>query len=231
MQTKTNTTPGKSQSEEDLDTSPEPPTIKRPGTIGRGRPRLTRDHIAPASDNTPGKQHNTGTGTLTINTDQMSESDIDQTIKDSTQSGQEIQIRDNSGKVLFFNNEKIENKLDLSELELASNLSSRTEIEKDIEQLENANLRRSKRLTKTNPIVRLNNPVKQSDYRKHSKTTQPVTTLRMLTGNAGARRRGRPVNRPKGTTSPQPEAQPASHGTQEKTNNYLTFTLKLTSIQ
>ena len=96
----------------------------------------------------------------------MSEFDIDQTIKDSTQSGQEIQIRDNSGKVTFYNNEKTENKLDISELELASNLSSSIETENDLEQLENTNLRRSKRLTKTNPIVRLNNPVNQSDYRK-----------------------------------------------------------------
>ena len=86
-QTKTNTTPRKSQSEGDTGTSPEPPTSKQQGTIGRGRPRLTRDITARASDNTPGKQNNTGTGTLTIltiNTDQMSESDIDQTIKDST---------------------------------------------------------------------------------------------------------------------------------------------------
>ena len=66
----------------------------------------------------------------------MSESDIDQTIKDSTQSGQEIQIRDDSGKVTFYNNEKTEKKLDTSELELVSNLSSSTEIENDLEQLE-----------------------------------------------------------------------------------------------
>ena len=179
-QSKANTTPGKSQSEEDLDTSPEPPTTKRTGTIGRGRPRMTRDRTASASsDNTSGQQNNPGMGTLTINTDQMSDSDKDQTKRDSTQSGQEIQIRDSSGKVTIFNNNKRENKLDLSELELASNLSSGTEIhrEKDIEQLENANLRRSKRLTKPNPIVRLNNSVNQSDYRRHSKTTQPVTTF------------------------------------------------------
>ena len=151
-------TPEKFPSEEDLDTSPEPPTTKRTSTIGRGRPRITRESTSP--DNTPGQQNNTGTGTLTIITDKMSEFDIDQTIKDSTQSGQEIQIRDNSGKVTFYNNkEKTENKLDTSELELVSNLSSSTEIENDLEQLENTNLRRSKRLTKTNPIVSINNPV------------------------------------------------------------------------
>ena len=216
--TKTNNNPRKSHTEEDTDTSPEPPTIKRQGTIGRERPRLTRNNTAPASNNTPDKQNNTGTGTLTINADQMLESDIDKTIKDSTQSRQDIQIKDKSGKVPFDNNKKKENDLDLSELELASNLSSSTEIEKDTEQLENENLRRSKSLTKTNPIVRLNNPVNQSDYRKHSKTTQPVTTSRMLRRNARGKQRGRPINRPKYKTSPQPEKQHASHGTPEKTS-------------
>ena len=109
-QDKSKHSPEKSPSEEDLDTSPEPPTTKRTSTIGRGRPRITRESTPPTPDNTPGQQNNTGTGTLTINTDQMSEFDIDQTIKDSTQSGQEIQIRDNSGKVTFYNNEKTENK-------------------------------------------------------------------------------------------------------------------------
>ena len=103
---KTNNTPRKSQSEEDTDTSPEPPTIKQQGTIGRGRPRLTRDNTTPASNNTPDRQNNTGTGTLTINTDQMSVSDIDQTVKDSIQSGQEIQIKDDSSKVPFDNYKK-----------------------------------------------------------------------------------------------------------------------------
>ena len=40
----------------------------------------------------------------------------------------------------------------------------------------------------------------------------------MLKRNAGARQRGRPINRPKFTTSPQPEKQHASHGTPEKTS-------------
>ena len=147
----------------------------------------------------------------------MSEFDIDQTIKDSTQSGQEIQIRDNSGKVTFYNNEKTENKLDTSELELVSNLSSSTEIENDLEQLENTNLRRSKRLTKTNSIIRLNNPVNQSDYRKHCKATQSANTTGILRGDAGAKRRGQLVKRKKDTPNPQPGKQQASHGTPEKT--------------
>ena len=214
-QDKSKHSPEKSPSEEDLDTSPEPPTTKRTSTIGRGRPRTTRESTSP--ENTPGQQNNTGTGMLTINTNQMSEFDIDQTIKDSTQSGQEIQIRDDSGKVTFYNNEKTENKLDTSELELVSNLSSSTEIENDLEQLENTNLRRSKRLTRTNPIVRLNNPVNQSDYRKHGKTTQPATTTGMPRGDAGAKRRGQPGKRQKGTHNPQPKKQQAAHGTPEKT--------------
>ena len=202
-QDKSKHSPEKSPSEEDQDTSPEPPTTKRTSTIGRGRPRTTRESTSP--DNTTGQQNNTGTGMLTINTNQMSEFDIDQTIKDSTQAGQEIQIRDDSSKVTFYNNEKTENKLDTSELELVSNLSSSTEIENDLEQLENTNLRRSKRLTRTNPIVRLNNPVNQSDYRKHGKTTQPATTTGMPRGDAGAKRRGQPVKRQKGTHNPQPK--------------------------
>ena len=62
-----------------------------------------------------------------------------------------------------------------SELELLSNLSSSTEIEQETKE---HNLRRSKRLTKTNPIVRRNNPV-PSDYRNYSqKTKQPGNNTR-----------------------------------------------------
>ena len=105
-QDKSKHSPEKSPSEEALDTSPEPPTTKRTSAIGRGRPRITRESTPPTPDKTPGQQNNTGTGTLTINTDQMSEFDIDQTKEDSTQSGQEIQIRDNSGKVHFTTTKK-----------------------------------------------------------------------------------------------------------------------------
>ena len=70
-------------------------------------------------------------------------------------------------------------------------------------------------LTKTNPIVILNNAGKQSDYRKHSKTTQAVITSRVH----GREQRGRPVNRPRRTTYPQPEIQHAFHGTPEKTSS------------
>ena len=64
--------------------------------------------------------------------------------------------------------EEEEDELENSELELLSNLSSSTEIEQENKE---HNLRRSKRLTKTNPITRLNNPV-PSDYRKYRQKAQ-----------------------------------------------------------
>ena len=121
----------------------------------------------------------------------MSDSDIEQIISDTQQSGQDLHIKDTSGKVTYNTFEKrIE-----SDLELASNLSSSTEIEKEIEHIEEANIRRSKRLTKTNPIVKLNNPIKQTDYRKHRKTAESVTTTRHNRRKAGAGQRRKPVDR------------------------------------
>ena len=48
-------------------------------------------------------------------------------------------------------------------------MSSSTEIEQETKE---HNLRKSKRLTKTNPIIRLNNPV-PSDYSKYRQKAQP----------------------------------------------------------
>ena len=62
-------------------------------------------------------------------------------------------------------------RLQTSELELASNLSSSTGIETDIIAEEEKNNRKSKRLTKTSHIVRYNNPICQ-DYRKHRKKAE-----------------------------------------------------------
>ena len=53
---------------------------------------------------------------------------------------------------------------------------------------------------------------------KHSKTTLPATTSKTIRRNAGVKRRGRPINHPKHTTSPKPEKQHASHGTPEITS-------------
>ena len=62
-----------------------------------------------------------------------------------------------------------------SELEVVSNFSSSTEIEQETKE---HTLRSSKRLTKTNPIVRLNNAV-PSDYRNYSqKIKQPGNNTR-----------------------------------------------------
>ena len=109
----------------------------------------------------------------------MTDEVIDRAIKDAREANTEIHIRDSKGKV-FQNNfenltrgeqeEGIEKIDEPSDQELLSNLSSSTEIEPETKE---HNLRRSKQLTKTNPIVRLNNPV-SSDYGKYvRKTKQP----------------------------------------------------------
>ena len=93
-------------------------------------------------------------GPLTINAEQMLESDTEQIISDTQQSGQDEHIKDINGKVF--------NTID-SDQDLARNFSSSTEIDKETQNLPETNLRRSKRLTKTNPVIRLNNPVNQSN--------------------------------------------------------------------
>ena len=145
-------------------------------------------------------------GTLTANTEQMSESDIEQIIENTQKSGQELNIRDHNGKVTYDTFDKIEE----SDLELASNLSSSTEIEKELEKTEENNLRRSKRLTKTNPIVRLNNPVNQDCYRKHSKKTISATFTGDTGGGGRAGRRRKQLNHPT-------EIQNANHGSPDST--------------
>ena len=133
----------------------------------------------------------------------MSESDIEQVINDTQQSGQHLHIKDINGKV--------SNTID-SDLELASNLSSRTEIDKDLENVQETNLRRSKRLRKTNPVIRLNNTVNQSDYRKHRKTPKLVTTTGDSRRNAGAGKRRQPVIRSQPQKLQPMENNNADHG-------------------
>ena len=84
----------------------------------------------------------------------------------------QLHIWDNDGKVSQ-DNYKIPNqeensieKNENSESDRLSNLSSSTEIEQDTKE---HNLRRSKRATKTNLIVRPNNTV-PSEYRKYSQS-------------------------------------------------------------
>ena len=136
----------------------------------------------------------------------MSASDIEQIIKDTQNSGQELYIKDHNGKVTYDTFDKIEE----SDLELASNLSSSTEIEKELEKTEENNLRRSKRLTKTNPIVRLNNPINQDCYRKHNKKTKSVT----FTGDTG---RGGRTDRRRKQLNHSMEKQNANHGSPDST--------------
>ena len=90
-------------------------------------------------------------GTLTITTPNMTDTEVDRAIEDANRTDQEIFIRDESGKVRSDNNANLfaEN-LENSELDLASNLISSTEIETK----EKEAIRRSKRLTKTSPIIR-----------------------------------------------------------------------------
>ena len=98
---KTPVTPEPFQSqEEQWDTNPEPTSNRKHGTIGRGKPKLIRNREQPASPGKqPGTNKNKTMGPLTINAEQMSESDIEQIINDTQQSGQELHIKDTIGKV------------------------------------------------------------------------------------------------------------------------------------
>ena len=148
--------------------TPEPPTdtTTKKSTFGRGRPKLIRDRASPNTANTP--MPGSSTGPLTITTSNMTDTEIDCAIEDANSAEQETFIREENGKVLTNNSTKLltEN-LENSELELASTLSSSTEIETE----EKEPVRRSKRLTKTNPIIRYNNPICH-DYRKQRKQTE-----------------------------------------------------------
>ena len=63
-----------------------------------------------------------------------------------------------------------------------------------------------------NPIVRLNNPINQTDYRKHRKTAESVTTTGDNRRNAGAEQRRKPVIRSHYKTNHSTEAHHADHG-------------------
>ena len=99
---------------------------------------LIRNRITLTSPKkTPGNSHNQTPspklGPLTIDADQMSDYDIQQAIKKAHYSGLELHIKDKNGKVLSNNCEsERETRLDLLYIELASNLSSSTEIEKEL---------------------------------------------------------------------------------------------------
>ena len=143
-------TPDRSPLQDDqTDTSPELAGTKKAGTLVRGRPKLIRSQEQSTSpEKRPGNGENKQLGPLTIDTDQMSDSDIEQIMSDTQQSGQDL-IRDINSKV-FYNTFEQGNE---SDSEVVSNLSSSTDIENEIENIEETNLRRTKRLTHINPIV------------------------------------------------------------------------------
>ena len=121
-------------SEDDLETplmdlispkTPESPntTVTKRGSIGRGRPKLIRDRTSTNSPQTSPDNNTTqgsNMGPLTIITTNMTDTEVDGAIEDAKSAEQEIFIRDENGKVLRKEN---------SDLDLASNLSSSTEIE------------------------------------------------------------------------------------------------------
>ena len=109
-------------------------TLKR-STFGRGKPKITRDRTSPGSPlKTPGKipALDDNMGPLTINTGHMTETEIHQAIQDAKTAEQEFFIRDENGKVPINSNTNLKDNLETSDSELASNLSSSTEIEADI---------------------------------------------------------------------------------------------------
>ena len=149
---------------------------KQSGAFRRGRPKLIRNRQSSGSSGDSSIQPNKskdGMGLLTITAKNMTDTEIDRIIEDAKKANKYLHIKDINGKVAQTFNEReedIENTLETTELELLSNLRSSTELEQNTKE---KNLRRSKRLTKTNPIVRLINPV-PSDHRKYrQKAEQP----------------------------------------------------------
>ena len=165
--------------------TPDPPmTTTTSGSFGRGRPKLVRDRKSTSSPQTTA--HHTP-GALTIVATNMTDTEVDRAIEDAKQADQELLIRNENDKVLTDNKtnsytqkENFEN----SDLELASNLSSSTEIDSE----EKEPVRRSKRLTKTNPINRYNNPICH-DYRKHRKKPEFGNNTESTTCTTGGERR------------------------------------------
>ena len=149
-------------------------TVKK-STYGRGKPlKLIRDRQnSSPHQSSPGGTNNTSP--LTITATNMTDTEIDRAIEDARQANDELFIRDDNGKVLkkltSFHKTGEENNFENSELDLDSNLSSSTEIEADIKHEEEKTVRRSKRLTKTNPIVRYNNPICH-DYKRHRRKAE-----------------------------------------------------------
>ena len=107
----------------------------------------------------------------------MTETKIDRAIDDARQANEELFIRNDDGKVFknhtSFPNTGNDNSFEISELDLAGNLSSSTEVEADTKREEEKTVRRLRKLTKTTAIVRYNNPIRH-DYRKHRRNVELV---------------------------------------------------------
>ena len=167
---------------ESEDTEPESPvavTPKKSGTLGRRPLKLVRNRLSSASPwgspQTVQSQATFGPVTIVTEKENVTTEAVDRAIEHAREADTEIHLKDRNGKVSHNitktpkRGEEEEDELENSELELLSNLSSSAEIEQETKE---HNLRRSKRLTKTNPIIRLNNPV-PSDYRNYRQKTQP----------------------------------------------------------
>ena len=97
----------------------------------------------------------------------MTDTEVDPVIDDAKCAEQENLIKDENGKVFTNNNthsNTLEDNFETSDLDIASNLSSSSEIDTE----EKDPIRKSKKLTKSNPFIRYNNPVCH-DNRKHRK--------------------------------------------------------------
>ena len=119
-------------------------------------------------------------GPLTIIATNMTDTEVDRAIDDAKCADQEIFIRDGNDKVFTDNNTNsntLEDNLENSDLSLASNLSSSTEIDTE----EKNPIRRSTRLTKTNPNLNI------------------IIRFVMITGNTVKRlNSGQPAAQPEG---------------------------------
>ena len=141
------------------------------GTFDRGKPMQKRERSGSSSPHSTPGDTNKSIGPLTITTN-MTDTEINRAINDAKQANEELFIRDENGKVFnnnnIFSNTGEENSFDL---DFANNLSSSTGLETDVKQEEEKIARISKRLTKTNPIVRYNIPVCH-DYRNYRRKAE-----------------------------------------------------------
>ena len=138
---------------------------RKSGSFGRRRPRLIGKYQSHGSPTQLDHPHRS-TNLLTVIAEKMTDVEIDSVIYEGRRTNTDLHIKDKNGKVLQNHSKKlnggekvnVENTLEAetSELELISSLCSNTEVDKDTKE---HNLGRSKCLTKTNHLIRLNNPV------------------------------------------------------------------------